>query len=83
MTWVNNTVLSLESSMGVTVLYRSKLKVNTGFRSPALKRSLKMPAEKSSSAGGTTSNIRVDLFANNMARSGPTTVVLPAPMIIW
>ena len=75
-------VFNLDSSCGVTLLYRSNENVNTGLRIAALNRSLKTPAEKSNNAGGTTSSMRVLEFASNMARRGPTTVVLPAPMII-
>mmetsp|Transcript_16083 Transcript_16083/g.35100 ORF Transcript_16083/g.35100 Transcript_16083/m.35100 type:complete len:211 (+) Transcript_16083:948-1580(+) len=76
-------VCSLHSSAGVTSLYLSKLKVNTGLRMPAENRSRRTPAEKSSRAGGTTSATIVSAPATSMATSGPTTVVLPAPMIIW
>mmetsp|Transcript_4999 Transcript_4999/g.11413 ORF Transcript_4999/g.11413 Transcript_4999/m.11413 type:complete len:294 (-) Transcript_4999:3639-4520(-) len=76
-------VCSLHSSAGVTSLYLSKLKVNTGLRMPAEKRSRRTPAEKSSRAGGTTSITIVVALATSIATNGPTTVVLPAPMIIW
>ena len=75
-------VFSFDRSWGVTLLYLSNVKVNTGLRIAALKRSRSTPAEKSSKAGGTTSSMRVLELASNIASNGPTTVVLPAPMII-
>lgn len=67
----------------LTLEYLSNWKVKTGLRMAALNRSLNTPAEKYKSAGGTTSNTRVRALAINIARRGPTTVVLPAPIIIY
>ena len=66
-------VCSLSSNSGVTFLYRSNEKVNTGLRTAEPNLSRSTLAEKSKRAGGTTSKISVSESDRSIASRGPTT----------
>ena len=75
-------VFNFDNNCVVTFVYRSNENVKIGFFIAVENLSRNTPAEKSNRAGGTTSNINVFEFARSIESKGPTTVVLPAPMII-
>ena len=70
-----------KTSLSISV-ERSQLKQKICFCTTHEKVPRRMVRVKSSNAGGTTWITRLRLSASIKARSGPTTVVLPAPMII-